>query len=266
MIRDLLFGLSALISLVPALLLGFRREAGRDAVFWSAIVVAVLGPASWSAVQIGDAWRTGLSANLWVSISISMALFSCVAIVSQQAWRLASLLAAYMLLLAVLAIAWQQAPVSGLNINVPAGWVAVHIGFSVSTFGLVTIAAVSAFAAFLKERALKAKQPNTLSRSLPSVVDCEHLLVRLLEIGEVVLGLGLATGMAVHYAEAGNILPFDHKVILTVSAFVVIGGLLIAHYRSGMRGRMAARLVLMAYLLLTLGYPGVKFVTDILLP
>ena len=184
-----------------------------------------------------------------------MALFSCVAIVSRQAWRLASLLAAYMLLLAVLAMAWQQAPVSGLNINVPAGWVAVHIGFS-----------VSAFAAFLKERALKAKQPNSLSRSLPSVVDCEHLLVRLLEIGEVVLGLGLATGMAVHYAEAGNILPFDHKVILTVSAFVVIGGLLIAHYRSGMRGRMAARLVLMAYLLLTLGYPGVKFVTDILLP
>ena len=32
-----------------------------------------------------------------------------------------------------------------------------------------------------------------------------------------------------------------------------------------MGGRRAARYVLVAYLLLTLGYPGVKFVTDVLL-
>jgi ABC-type uncharacterized transport system permease subunit len=37
------------------------------------------------------------------------------------------------------------------------------------------------------------------------------------------------------------------------------------HYRSGLRGRRAARVVLVAYLLLTLAYPGVKFVTDVLL-
>jgi ABC-type uncharacterized transport system permease subunit len=41
--------------------------------------------------------------------------------------------------------------------------------------------------------------------------------------------------------------------------------LLILHHYSGLRGRRAARLVLLAYLLLTLAYPGVKFVTDILL-
>ena len=58
---------------------------------------------------------------------------------------------------------------------------------------------------------------------------------------------------------------FDHKTILTVTAFLVIGGLLIAQRVSGVRGRLAARFVLLAYLLLTLGYPGVKFVTDILL-
>ena len=31
------------------------------------------------------------------------------------------------------------------------------------------------------------------------------------------------------------------------------------------RGRRAARIVLLAYLLLTLAYPGVKFVTDVIL-
>ena len=245
MIRDILFGLSALIALVPALLLGVRREAARDAIFWSAMAVAVVGPTSWSVVQIGDAWRTGVSANLWVSISVSMVLFSGVAALSRQAWRLASLLTACMLILAILAMAWQQAPGPGLDHNVPAGWVAVHIGLSVATYGLVTIAAVSALAAVLQERALKAKRPNALSRTLPSVADCERLLVRLLGVGEVVLGLGLATGMAVQYEETGNLLAFDHKIILTVTAFVVIGGLLIAHYRSGVRGRGAARFVLL---------------------
>ena len=41
--------------------------------------------------------------------------------------------------------------------------------------------------------------------------------------------------------------------------------LLIADRRTGVRGRRAARYVLLAYLLLTLAYPGVKFVTDVVL-
>ena len=265
MSRDILFALSALVSLVPAVLLALRRTGGRDAVFWSAIAVAVLGPASWSAIQIGGTWRTGVSANLWVSISVSLVLFAVVAMAVRQAWRLAPLLAACMLILAVLATAWQHATGAALDDRVPVGWLAVHIGLSVATYGLVTIAAVAALAAFLQERALKAKRPTALTRSLPSVADCERLLVRLLATGEAVLALGLATGMAVQYEETGSLLALDHKIILTVTAFLVIGGLLWAHYRSGLRGRMAARFVLLAYLLLTLGYPGVKFVTDVLL-
>jgi ABC-type uncharacterized transport system permease subunit len=53
--------------------------------------------------------------------------------------------------------------------------------------------------------------------------------------------------------------------VLTLAAFVVIAVLLLAQRWAGMRGRRAARLVLLGYLLLTLGYPGVKFVTDVLI-
>jgi ABC-type uncharacterized transport system permease subunit len=45
----------------------------------------------------------------------------------------------------------------------------------------------------------------------------------------------------------------------------VIAALLAAHYRTGIRGRRAARYMLLGYLLLTLAYPGVKFVTDVLI-
>ena len=79
------------------------------------------------------------------------------------------------------------------------------------------------------------------------------------------LAIGLATGMALQYGETGKLLIIDHKTILTITAFVVIGGLLAAHFKTGLRGRQAARIVLLAYLLLTLGYPGVKFVTDVIM-
>jgi hypothetical protein len=80
-----------------------------------------------------------------------------------------------------------------------------------------------------------------------------------------VLALGLVTGMALQYGETGSLLVLDHKTVLTITAFVVIGALLFAHFKTGLRGRKAARIVLLAYLLLTLGYPGVKFVTDVIM-
>jgi ABC-type uncharacterized transport system permease subunit len=100
---------------------------------------------------------------------------------------------------------------------------------------------------------------------LPSVADCESMVVRLLILSEIVLALGVASGMATQYGTTGAVIEFDHKTTLTLITFVLIGGLLVAHFRSGMRGRKAARLVLLAYLLLTLGYPGIKFITDVLM-
>ena len=264
MTENLLFSLSALIALVPSSLAALRRDAGRDTLFWTLLAVAVAGPLVWAVVQMAGTWRTGLSTSLWVTVAASMVVFAATAMMTQQAWRLTPLMVPYMAALGALAMVWQQVPQGQLAAAAPAGWIQVHIAVSVGTYALVTIAAVAALAAFLQQRALKAKRPTALTRLLPSVADCEFLLVRLLILGEIVLALGLATGMATQYRETGAVLVFDHKTVLTITAFAVIGGLLIAHFRSGVRGRMAARLVLLAYLLLTLGYPGVKFVTDVL--
>jgi ABC-type uncharacterized transport system permease subunit len=265
MTRELFFTLSALAALVPASLLGLRQHPARDAVFWSAMGLAVLGSAIWSIIQSGDEWRTGLATTLWITVAVSLLLFAGLAVLSRDAWRLAPLLVPYMLILALFAALLRHARQGGLEQNAPTVWISVHIVVSVVTYGLVTVAAVAALAAFLQERALKAKRPTALTRALPSMADCERLLVRLLIVSEVVLAVGLASGMAVEFEETGRLLIVDHKTLLTMAAFVVIGALLAAHYVSGLRGRQAARVVLVAYLLLTLGYPGVKFVTDVLL-
>lgn len=256
---------AALLALVPAVLVPLRRGGGRDGVFWLVLLLAVAGPAVWAVAQFGQDWQTGLSANLWVVIAATMVLFAGVVLLSPQAWRLTPLLLPYLLVMGLLASAFRGEAGQPMLGTAPALWLDLHIVVSVLTYALLTIAAVAALAAFLQERALKRKRPDRLTRMLPAVADSEGLSVRLLALSELVLGLGLLTGMATEYFETGRLLAIEHKTLLSLLAFAVIGALLLAHRLTGVRGRAAARLLLLGYLLLTLAYPGVKFVTDVLL-
>jgi len=148
---------------------------------------------------------------------------------------------------------------------VPAGWLYAHIVFGIATYALLTIGAVAGLAVFLQERALKAKRPTSLTRLLPAVAESEALELGLLAAAEGVLALGLLSGMAEEHFLGSALLPFDHKTLLSLAAFLVLGGLLLARGIYGLRGRRVARLALLAYLLLALAYPGVKFVTDVLM-
>ncbi|MBI4969447.1 MAG: cytochrome c biogenesis protein CcsA [Rhodospirillales bacterium] len=258
-------GFVALSALVPALLLGWFRPARRDGAWWASLFLATAGPLVWSVLQLQSGWHAGFSATLWVSVSASLVLFALLAALTPDGWRLLPILIPYLFILSLLALVWGHAPERAMSGTAPTAWIGIHIGVSVLTYGLCTLAAMASLAAFLQERALKLKKPTNLTRALPSVADSESLTVRLLAASEIVLGLGLATGMATLYFESGSMLRLDHKILLSLLAFAVIGGLLLAQRLIGIRGRMAARFVLLAYLLLTLAYPGVKFVTDVLL-
>ena len=266
MANTLIASLAALITLVPAAVLPLRRAAERpDPVFWALVAAAVVGPAAYSLSLLGDAWPTGLSPALWFSIAVSMVLFVLLALVTREAWRLRPLLLPYLVLLGVLATVWSGVPPRAGLAAAADAWLGVHIVLSVATYGLCTLAAMAAAAAVLQERALKRKRPTALTRALPSVADASLLEVRLLGVSEALLALGIATGMARQYLSSGRLLEFDHKTLLAILAFVVIAVLLVLHRRTGLRGQRAARLILLAYLLLTLAYPGVKFVTDVLI-
>ena len=261
-----LFSLSALAALLPAGLAGLnpRQRPRPDGTFWSTIAVALIGPALWVGIQLSQSWRTGLSTALWLTIVASLTLFVAVAAANRHAWRLTPILIPYLLVLGVFAVIWQHAPERPLLGTAPAAWVQVHILVSVIAYGLLTLAAVAGFGAFLQERALKAKRPSRLTRLLPSVADGEKLCLDLLVASEAVLAFGVLSGMGTSYFEAGSFFRMDHKAVLSLATFAVIGSLIFAHYRYGIRGRQASRFVLFAYLLLTLAYPGVKFVTDVL--
>ena len=265
MLNSTLFNLAALAALIPASLVHLRGHGGRDGVYWSVLVVAVVGSLSWAVAQLGDSWHTGLSLATWVAISASLVVFLAVTLLTTQAWRLTPLLLPYLILLGIIATVWSQAPEKPLPSAVPWAWMGVHIGLSILTFALLTIAAVAGLAVVLQERALKRKRLSGLTKILPSITDGEALQLRLLAAGETVLGAGLLTGLATRYMSDANIFAIDHKTFLSTLCFIVIAILLVAHRRVGVRGRRAGSYTLVAYLLLTLAYLGVKFVTDVLI-
>ena len=79
------------------------------------------------------------------------------------------------------------------------------------------------------------------------------------------MSIGLLTGVASLYITTGYFLVFNHKIILVFIVFVIVLFILFVHFNTGIRGRAAMRFILFAYLSLTLAYPGVKFVKDVLL-
>jgi ABC-type uncharacterized transport system permease subunit len=255
----------ALATLTPAAFLGLRQPAARDRLLWVALLAAFVGSALWVAVSFMPAWRTDFGAALWVTAAVTLGLFIVLAFFDADAWRLSPLLAPAVWLIGALATVWTGHEGARPLSEGPGTLVAIHIAVSVATYGLVTIAALAALAALVQERSLKTKHPGRLTHALPAVMVCDRLMVRLLIAGEAVLSAGLLSGMALRYAETHTLLALDHKTILTMTAFLLIAGLLMVHFRTGLRGRKAARWALAAYLLLTLGYPGVKFVTDVLL-
>ncbi len=263
--QTLLFSLSALGALLPATIIAWRRTEAPAVPFWVLAAVAVVGPLAFIFWRFGGNWHTGLSATLWVTVAVTAGLFAVLAALSREGWRLAPLLYPYLVLLAILATIWGHVPEQALRASAPAGWVLSHIVVSVLTYGLLTLAAIAGLAVLLRERSMKSKRRNVLSDLLPSIAGAEGLQVRLLLASEIVLGLGILTGWTTQFLEEEPLLDLDHKILLTLGGFVLIAALLFIHHRTGLRGRRAAQVVLAAYLLVTLGYPGVKFVQYVLI-
>jgi ABC-type uncharacterized transport system permease subunit len=260
----IILGLAGLLTLLPAALLPLR-PARRDALFWLLVGCATAGPLVFEAARLHGGWHSGFGASLWATVAATMLAFLLIAALTRHGWRLAALLSPYVLLLGVLGTIWATAPEHPNASQVPASWLIAHILVALATYALLTLAAVAGLSVLIKERAIRTRRLDGWTERLPSVADAERLLRGLLLLAEAILGIGLLTGMAVQFYATGSLLEFDHKTLLSLAAFVAIGALLVTHYRFGVRGQGATRLVLLAWLLLTLAYPGVKFVTDVLL-
>lgn len=261
---NLILSIAAVAAMIPATAMAWRTDASRGSIFWLLLAVALSGTASWVWVAFSQGWRTGFAPTLWVTVCATLAVFGIVAAVTRDGFRLASVLMPYLLVLGILATVWLNSPEQPLRGDAAVGWLDAHIAFSLATYAILTLAALAGFSAFAQERALKRKAQGRMTRALPGLSSAEGLESSLLTLGAAVLAIGVVTGMAVDYLTTGALFHVSHKTMFALLALAVVFALLIARRTVGLRGRQAARLVMLAYLLLTLGYPGVKFVTDVL--
>lgn len=259
-----LAALAALAALSVAALSAPADHAGRPprVLFVALVALAGTGAVVW--VEFAGGWRAGLAPALWLTAAATLALFWLGALRAVALARLGALLGPYLLVLGALATIWSHAE-GAATPAADTAWLGLHIAISVATYALFTVAAMAGAAVYLQERALKARRPTRLTALLPAVADAERLQRKLMIWAAVVLGLGLVSGMAIEYVESGRLLAVSHKTVFAIAAFAVIVALIVVERASGLAGKRAARLLLLAYLFLTLAYPGVKFVTDVLM-
>ena len=259
------YDLIALLCLAPAALVRWRANDARDGWWFGTLALATAGPVFDAAMQFAGHWATGFAASLWLTIAVTVILFWGLVALEKQSWRLTPILVPVLFLLGLLATVWQRDLGRPLAATVSAGWLDAHIVFAILTYELITLGAIAGIAVLVQERALKTKQRGGFSRRLPAIADAERAEIRLLIGAEIILALNLLSGAGAEYLLRNSVMPLDHKVGFSLAAFVVLGALLLMRWQTGIRGRRAARWALLAYLLLTLAYPGVKFVTDVLM-
>lgn len=254
--------LFALLALGAALWRGLET---RGVLFWPLLAVALAGVAALLAVEGRGGWPTGFADALWLSVGACLLVYGAVSALSRDGRQLGVVLVPFLIVSGVLATAWLSGRPRILHPDVASGWVAVHVGASLATYALVALAAGAGLAILVQERAIKRKTRGALSARLPNVAACERLELYLLLAAALVLGAGIATGMAWSHLSGRPALPMDHKSVLALVAFALILGVLGLHRLTGLRGRAAARWVLGALVALILAYPGVKFVSEVLI-
>jgi ABC-type uncharacterized transport system permease subunit len=257
--------IAAIFALLPLSILAGRGSLERNALGWLLLAAALVGGSLPAVFELQSGWRAGLSASLHVTAAATLVVFAAAVILYAPALRLAALAGPYAILLVALGWIASAFEVEPTVAAAPGAWFAGHVLLAIAAYAAVTLSALAACGVLMEERAFKARVDSWATRVLPPLDETEALQNALLKLAAILLLLALATGAANEFFVAGQAVVFTHKILLSFLGFAVVLVLLILHHRTGLRGRKAARWLLTGYLLLTLAYPGVKFVREILI-
>ncbi len=193
---------------------------------------------------------------------------------SFTAWLLSCLYAVEGLFYPPLRLGWVLSVVAvtslGLGLIYPghelqasaSAWLGLHWALGIASYGLL---AAAAWHAWLMNRAeQQIRQATASAHGLP-LMTLERLTFRFLWAGFVLLSATLLAGWVFGEASYGQAWRWDHKTLFSLLSWFTLATLLVGRARFGWRGRMAARMVYTAALLLLLAYVGSRFVLEVLL-
>ncbi|MDQ3259430.1 MAG: cytochrome c biogenesis protein CcsA [Pseudomonadota bacterium] len=145
---------------------------------------------------------------------------------------------------------------------------AAHLVMSMLAYSLFTIAALHAILTSVLDRGLHQGTMPATMRDAPPLIAMEQLLLRIIQVGFVLLTLALISGFLFSEQVFGKAITFPHnthKILFGVLSWGIFGAFLIGHRFYGWRGRTAAMLTLVGFGLLLVSYIGSKFFLEVLL-
>jgi ABC-type uncharacterized transport system permease subunit len=141
------------------------------------------------------------------------------------------------------------------------GWLLAHIGFIFTGYAALFLSCGASILYLLQERNLKAKNGLGILTNLPSLGTIDEIGNRSLLLGFPFMTLGLIAGSVVAQARFGPTYFRDSKVLLSMLMWVVYLILLYTRWNAGWRGRRAAFLAAVAFIVAVIAWVANYFST-----
>ncbi len=139
----------------------------------------------------------------------------------------------------------------------------LHVLSSIIAFSLLNLAALQAMLLIMQDKQLRGHKPRRLALALPPLQAMETLLFQLIGVGLLFLSGSLVSGFL--FIDDLFAQHLVHKTVLSITAWLIFGGLLLGRWRYGWRGAAAIRWTLLGFAALALAYFGSKLVLELIL-
>jgi ABC-type uncharacterized transport system permease subunit len=141
----------------------------------------------------------------------------------------------------------QQPPVF-TSPAVRGGWLFVHIATIFTGYAALFLSFAASLLYLAHEKALKSKQPTGIASRLPALSVIDDIGYKALLLGFPFMTFGLIAGSVIAQERFGPTWFFDPKVVLSLLMWAVYMVLLYTRWNNGWRGRKAAYLATVAFL------------------
>ena len=141
----------------------------------------------------------------------------------------------------------QQPPVF-TSTTMRSGWLFVHIAMIFTGYAALFLSFAASLLYLAHEKALKSKQPTSITSRLPALSVIDDIGYKSLLLGFPFMTFGLIAGSVIAQARFGPTWFFDPKVVLSLLMWAVYMVLLYTRWNNGWRGRKAAYLATFAFL------------------
>ena len=146
-----------------------------------------------------------------------------------------------------LAAALGERPVALTSPLVRSGWIFVHVVLIFTGYAGLFLSFGASLLYLAQERALKSKRPSPLTSWLPPLETIDEIGYHALLFGFPFMTFGIVTGSVIAVAKYGPLFFYDSRILLSFILWGVYMLLLYTRWSSGWRGRRAAFLAAVAF-------------------